>query len=110
MNAKTLLIVIIAAAALALPGCGGDLPSVPQVAVPATVEGQEISARMSDEAVLKVFRVDISKAEKRSETVANGSVTTYVQGSQEVTISRTGSPPLYIVAFGPISGTWKADR
>ena len=70
------------------------------------VNGTKLAADMTDEQILKVFGIDISKAETKTSRGPDGSTISYKVGEQTVYITRSVVSGVAVMASGPISGDW----
>ncbi len=74
------------------------------------VNGKDLTAKMSDEQIIRAFNIDPQAA--RSETVQgkDGTMVTFTAGVQVVIITRSTVSGTIVKATGPISGSWELSQ
>lgn len=69
--------------------------------------GVTLHSEMSDEEILREFRMDISTAQSKRAQGPDGHSTHYTVGDQSVHITRSVVTGLYVFSTGPIKGEWR---
>lgn len=77
---------------------------------PVTVNGKTLDAKMSDAEMLEVFDMKHSEATSKRAQGPDGYGTTYTQGEQKVSITRSLVTGIYVMASGPVKGDWRLGK